>query len=249
MEPRPEQSQRLWSARRPAPRASGPAPPPTLPVPSIPSPVGPCPTAGTAEIHAQCTAPGAPRPAPGPCSPRDAIGGGSSRRAGFAPGYRRARAPGPARGLLVPLPCLVWIPQHPQTQGAKEAAGDSRVLAVAQGVGAHLLRVIQGQPVLHVGVREPQLPTKKQGIPQGSVGLQGQHGVLQLLRPGRGAPPPAHAPCCYCPRQIAHTTAPTAPGRAAACPPPAGPARRPGYRRVPPLGRCGPWYSPTPGRA
>jgi hypothetical protein len=47
-------------------------------------------------------------------------------------------------GYFVPLPCLVWIPQQPQTQGAKEAAGDARVLAVAPGVGAHLLRVIQG---------------------------------------------------------------------------------------------------------
>src|SRR4029434_9769832 len=83
----------LWSARRPAHRASGPAPPPTLPVPSIRSPVGLCPTAGTAESHAPYTAPGARRPAPELCSPRDAIGGGWSRRAGFAPGYRHARAP------------------------------------------------------------------------------------------------------------------------------------------------------------
>ena len=56
----------------------------------------------------------------------------------------RVRALGLREGYLVPLPCLVRIPQHPQTQGANEAAGDTRVLAVAQGVGAHLLRVIQG---------------------------------------------------------------------------------------------------------
>src|SRR5262249_3896492 len=62
-----------------------------------------------------------------------------------------------------------------------EPGGASGALPAAQGVGAHLLRVIQGQPVLRVGIREPHLPTKRQGIPQRSVGLQGQHGVVELF--------------------------------------------------------------------
>jgi hypothetical protein len=88
---------------------------------------------------------------------------------------------GLGEGCLVSLPCLLRIPQHPQTQSAKEAAGDARVLAVAQGMGAHLLRVIQGQPVLRVGIRKPQLSIKRQGIPQRAVGLQRQQGVVELF--------------------------------------------------------------------
>jgi hypothetical protein len=48
-------------------------------------------------------------------------------------------------------------------------------------MGVHLLRVIQGQPVLRVGIRKPQLSIKRQGIPQRAVGLQGQQGVLELF--------------------------------------------------------------------
>ena len=84
-------------------------------------------------------------------------------------------------GGLLPLSRLVGIPQQPQAQSTKEAAGDPRVLAIAQGVSAHLLRVVQGEPVLRMGVSQARLSTPKQGIPQRAVGFQRQHGVLQLL--------------------------------------------------------------------
>ena len=49
---------------------------------------------------------------------------------------------GMRESFLAPLQRLVRIPQQPEGHGAKEAAGDARVLAVADGVVAHLLRVI-----------------------------------------------------------------------------------------------------------
>jgi hypothetical protein len=87
---------------------------------------------------------------------------------------------GVRESCLAPLPCLVRIPQQPQAPSAEEAAGDARVLAVAQGVGTHLLRVIQGQSVLRVGEGEAKLPENRQGRHQRPVGLQEQHGVLLL---------------------------------------------------------------------
>jgi len=87
---------------------------------------------------------------------------------------------GVRKGFLVPLLCLVRIPQHPQAQSAKETAGYSGVLAVAEGMGAMLLRVIHGQPVLQVGVGKDKFPQPRQGISQCPVRLQKQHGVLQL---------------------------------------------------------------------
>src|SRR5262249_39756813 len=77
-----------------------------------------------AKIGAQCTAPGALRPAPGLWLLRDAIGGGWSRRAGFAPGYRRARAPEPASGLS--RSTVVPGPDTPATTDTGRQRGDRR---------------------------------------------------------------------------------------------------------------------------
>src|SRR5262249_4243139 len=64
-------------------------------------------------------------------------------------------------GCFAPLLRLVRIPQQPQTHGTKEAAGDARVLAVANGMGVQLLGVIQSQALLHVSMSEAHLSQEK----------------------------------------------------------------------------------------
>jgi hypothetical protein len=100
---------------------------------------------------------------------------------GLLQGKGVAELLGVCEGCLAPLPRLVWIPQQPQGHGAKEAAENARVLAVPHDVVLHLLRIILGQRVLHMGMSQGELPLPKRDIPLRPVGLHEQNGVVQLL--------------------------------------------------------------------
>ena len=80
-------------------------------------------------------------------------------------------------GGLAPLPRLVRIPQQPEGHGAQVAAGDARVLAVADGVVAHLTATTPTTKP----IRQAQLPPPNQAIPQRPMGHHEQFGVLQPL--------------------------------------------------------------------
>src|SRR5262249_10977691 len=197
-------------------------------------------------------APGALRPAPGLWLLRDAIGGGWSRRAGFAPGYRRARAPEPASGLsrstAVPGPDTPATTDTGRQRGGRRPQSPRRSArrGRASGAGhtgpARAARGYTRAPHPHEKTRySPAL-----GGPPGTAWGRG------AVRPGRGVPPPAHAPSGTALPHDSNTTAPTAPEKVASSgatvsaqgrqvlPPLAVQARRPGYRRVLPLGPWGP---------
>jgi len=88
------------------------------------------------------------------------------------PGQRQGRLDAPQR--------LVRIAQHPEGHRLKGTAGHPGILAVAHGVGAVLLRVIEGQASLRgVGLGQFALPPR--GIPQHPVPLHQEQGVLPLL--------------------------------------------------------------------
>ena len=129
----------LWPGRSSAPRACGPVLARLSLCRQRCSPAGPCPTLGNPQTHVGCTAPVAPRPAPGPQPPsRRRLAQDRREDQGLIQDKGVVEPLGIRESFLAPLQRLVRIPQQPEGHGAKEAAGDARVLAVAERRGARI---------------------------------------------------------------------------------------------------------------
>jgi len=76
---------------------------------------------------------------------------------------------------------LVWIAEHPYGHGRKASARYAGVLSVHKGMGAVLLRIIEGHPLLKVRSSWSHLSKPEHGLPQHPVRLQEERRVLCAL--------------------------------------------------------------------
>ena len=65
---------------------------------------------------------------------------------------------------------LVRIAEHPQRQGGMDETGDANIMPVERPQGAVLLGVIEGDPLLQVGVGSDELAQRFAGCPEGMMG-------------------------------------------------------------------------------
>ena len=88
---------------------------------------------------------------------------------------------GQGERLVAPLQGLVRIAKKPQGQGCIGEASHPRVMPVQEGMGAVLLGVVEGNPLLQVLSGWSKLSQIEQGHPQRIVGLQEESRVLCAL--------------------------------------------------------------------
>ena len=92
--------------------------------------------------------------------------------------------PGQRQRLVASLQSLVRIAQAPQGHSGISSARHPRVLPVADGMGMVLLGVVQGDPLLQMGLGSGELAQIVQGVPKGIVGLQEKRRVSDMLSQG-----------------------------------------------------------------
>ena len=91
---------------------------------------------------------------------------------------------GQRQRLVAPLQGLVRIAQPPQGHGGIGSAHHPGVLPVAEGMGPVLLGVVEGNPLLKMGLGSGELAQIVQGVPEGIVGLQEERRVADMLGQG-----------------------------------------------------------------